>query len=257
MHELLGSPLPGFPRDVVTSQLAETFDCNASWVWMDADGRAGFEVHRPIPGWPTPDEVAWYSTEGMARHPLIRWYAATGDPRPLTVGRVPDGVRVPGHDHELREHLGAVGLEQQLSIHYRLGSRAFRTFVLAQGGDDFTDEQVALATRIQPLLSLLARHSAAAGRAGGDVHAALTVRERAVLRLLIDGLTAQSIADRLGVSPRTVHRHLGNLYRKLDVKDRLQAALLAHRLGLCAGPAEDDGPRPGVGVRFRASWDDL
>lgn len=63
---------------------------------------------------------------------------------------------------------------------------------------------------------------------------ALTPREREVLRLLGDGLTADAIGRRLGVSPRTVHKHQQNLYRKLGTTDRLAAVLHGQRLGLTA-----------------------
>ena len=60
----------------------------------------------------------------------------------------------------------------------------------------------------------------------------LTVRERQVLVMLSDGLLARSIAQRLDVSERTVHKHLGNVYRKLDVHDRLLAVRRGEALGL-------------------------
>ncbi|GAA1937501.1 response regulator transcription factor [Nocardioides marmoribigeumensis] len=64
----------------------------------------------------------------------------------------------------------------------------------------------------------------------------LTGRERATLALPADGLTAVAIARRLAVSPRTVNKHLEHLYRKLGVRDRLQAVLVARDAGLvCAG----------------------
>lgn len=60
----------------------------------------------------------------------------------------------------------------------------------------------------------------------------LTARETAVLKLLAQGETAEGIGRRLGISHRTVEAHLTHLYRKLDVRDRLQAVLVAHELGL-------------------------
>lgn len=60
----------------------------------------------------------------------------------------------------------------------------------------------------------------------------MTDRELQVLTLLADGLLATSIASRLRLSPRTVHKHLGNIYRKLGVHDRLVAVSLARLHGL-------------------------
>ena len=60
----------------------------------------------------------------------------------------------------------------------------------------------------------------------------MTDRELQVLGLLAEGLLATSIASRLRLSPRTVHKHLGNIYRKLGVHDRLVAVSLARLQGL-------------------------
>ncbi|MFJ9323925.1 response regulator transcription factor [Streptomyces globisporus] len=49
------------------------------------------------------------------------------------------------------------------------------------------------------------------------------------------------IGGRLGISPRTVHKHLNALYRKLGAADRLSAVLRAQDPGLLTGSA--DGQR--------------
>ncbi|WP_436498679.1 LuxR C-terminal-related transcriptional regulator [Actinokineospora sp. HUAS TT18] len=59
-----------------------------------------------------------------------------------------------------------------------------------------------------------------------------TRRERVVLKLLADGLTAAAIARRLEISPRTVHHHLESLYRKLGTNDRLTTVRRAESIGL-------------------------
>jgi LuxR family transcriptional regulator, maltose regulon positive regulatory protein len=73
--------------------------------------------------------------------------------------------------------------------------------------------------------------------AGGDrgTHGQLTPREREVLSLLADGLTNRQIAERLVVSEHTVHRHVTNLLRKLDLPSRTAAAAHAVRSGLLDG----------------------
>jgi DNA-binding NarL/FixJ family response regulator len=62
--------------------------------------------------------------------------------------------------------------------------------------------------------------------------AELTSRELAVLHLLVEGCTALAMAHRLGISVRTVQKHLEHVYRKLGVGDRLGAVLTAQRVGL-------------------------
>ena len=60
----------------------------------------------------------------------------------------------------------------------------------------------------------------------------LTRREEEVLALLAQGLSNKAIASRLGLSPDTVKDHLENVYRKLEVRDRVSALRRATELGL-------------------------
>ncbi|MGE5506405.1 MAG: response regulator [Actinomycetota bacterium] len=71
------------------------------------------------------------------------------------------------------------------------------------------------------------RHSVVVGESGGgEVIGRLTPRERDILRLLREGLPNKVIATRLDVSEVTVKSHLGNVFRKLGVQNRLQAMRL-------------------------------
>ena len=58
----------------------------------------------------------------------------------------------------------------------------------------------------------------------------LTRRELEVLRLLSQGLTNAEIATRLFITPSTAKVHVRNIFAKLGVRTRLQAALRAHEL---------------------------
>jgi pimeloyl-ACP methyl ester carboxylesterase len=60
----------------------------------------------------------------------------------------------------------------------------------------------------------------------------LSARERDVLRLVAEGLSDADIAERLVVSPHTVHRHMANILRKLRLHSRAAAAAHAARAGL-------------------------
>ena len=50
--------------------------------------------------------------------------------------------------------------------------------------------------------------------------------------MLLDGLPNKLIAQRLGISEKTVKTHLTNIFRAIDVTDRVQAVLWAERHGL-------------------------
>jgi ATP/maltotriose-dependent transcriptional regulator MalT len=60
----------------------------------------------------------------------------------------------------------------------------------------------------------------------------LTDRERSVLRHLADGRSNREIADALFIGEATVKSHLGRIYEKLGVANRVQAVAKVHELGL-------------------------
>lgn len=60
----------------------------------------------------------------------------------------------------------------------------------------------------------------------------LSLREREVLTLMAAGLTNREIADELSISPQTVKKHADNIYGKLGVRGRTEAAARARALDL-------------------------
>jgi len=84
---------------------------------------------------------------------------------------------------------------------------------------------------------LVARCIGPAGQSGQTTisqaipYEVLSAREHEVLRLIVDGLSNQEIAERLVVSLDTVKTHVRHIFEKLAVNDRTQAALKAVRAG--------------------------
>lgn len=60
----------------------------------------------------------------------------------------------------------------------------------------------------------------------------LTAREKQILRLVCDGLTNAEIALRLGIAPETVKSEMKRIFKKIEVKNRTQAAVMFTREGL-------------------------
>lgn len=96
---------------------------------------------------------------------------------------------------------------------------------VARGERVFTPEQEAGAVSE---LGRFARRSREASGLRGN----LTPRELEILAYVSYGLTVKQVATRLGLSPRTVETHIGKLYKKLGVSNRVQAVSRAASLGL-------------------------
>ena len=148
----------------------------------------------------------------------------------------------------LREHFpghAILGLGSNADPH--VVSRA-----LFVGADGFLDKNTELEAFIDGIRGAGAEETVIAGPAAASVGQIaegierrrsvglrLTKREREVLAVAAEGLTAREIAERLGVRERTVTTHLARIYGKLGVGNRLAALRLAARSGLVSiGPAE-------------------
>ncbi|MEV4664482.1 response regulator transcription factor [Micromonospora echinofusca] len=91
----------------------------------------------------------------------------------------------------------------------------------------------AVTRRLITAFAATAPTSSAATRGAVD---ALTPRERDVLACLGLGLSNQQVADRLALAESTTKTHVSRILAKLDLRSRVQAAILAQELGLPAPP---------------------
>jgi DNA-binding CsgD family transcriptional regulator len=169
-------------------------------------------------------------------HPIVRYHGR--NPRARTV-RIADLVaerdwrRSPLYD----EYYRAVGIDHVMVLPVHVEGKELVSFVFNRHDRDFSDRDRACAEAIRPLLGDLYRVTRAldGARAAWGVPAApvrapaqpLTARELEVLQWLGSGKTDKDIAAILGISPRTVHKHLQRIYQKLGVETRTAAVMRA------------------------------
>lgn len=237
---LLAESLVELPHELVFDQLAATFGVEGlAYNWSDADRGRGL-ITQPVGVLEPLAHLidTWELEELVQRHPLACWYLTSGDIRPTTSARVPTSLVSAQRREPVMSGLRQIGLEQQLSICFRLGPQGYDTYVLGRHGSDFSDDDLMVATLVQRLLIGLDRHVAVVDdlrrrRSCPPVSdLGLTRQERVILARLVAGDSTRLIAHRLQCSPRTVHKHLEHAYRKLGVRDRLNAVRVARDRGL-------------------------
>jgi DNA-binding CsgD family transcriptional regulator len=241
--DLLRNPLREMPHDQIFDQLRASFAVAAvSVTWYDGRTVSG-DLMDP------PDALAslaaemreWHLGEWRDCHALTTWYEVTGDPRPTTWDRVPTTIVSAPKRQQIERRLRPLDLNHQLAVNVSHSGRAYQTYVLGRGRLDFSDADLVVAEQIQPVLIGLDRQvrvlREASDRSVGSGELDLTGRELAVLVLIAAGYPTRIAARRLHCSPRTVEKHLERIYRKLGVRDRLNAVLRARRLGILEGPS--------------------
>lgn len=176
-------------------------------------------------------------TEHAHENPLLRSYMRTQDGRAMRFSDVVSQAEL--HSTALyREVYEPMGVEHQLAFTLPGGRQRVLAIALSRGRRDYSDEERDFVDRARPFLiqaylnaiafnSLSERARLSAGAApplDSLLAAGLTRREAESLRLVALGRSNQHVAATLGISHRTVGKHLERGFRKLGVGDRSSAA---------------------------------
>ena len=239
LGELLGADLVTYHRFDLLARTEESVVCPEE---------ALHEARR----WPD------YRTH-LGQDPLLAHYATTGD---AGARRLSDVAEVREfHRSEVYQHYYRVAeLRHQLALPVHGLPGQLTGFTLCRAsGRDFSDRECETLSLLGPHLARLHRQCLGAAGSGTRTAAAvepelpqqrparagtsltrqdrpapLTQREREVLALSRGGQTSGRLARELGISHRTVDKHLENAYRKLGVTHRVaafQADEAHHRAG--------------------------
>lgn len=168
---------------------------------LSADDRAAFDRH-------------------FKAHPLVRFHGYEG-------GRITQRISdcLPFAQFRrgalFNEYYRRIGVHHAIALPVLVQDGLLVSFVLNRSRRDFSDRERTVLDLLRPYLARLYRRAAALER--------LTARESEVLNWIACGKTDRQIAAILGISARTVQKHLQNLYPKLGVESRTAAAMRVRR----------------------------
>jgi DNA-binding CsgD family transcriptional regulator len=166
----------------------------------------------------------------FAGHPLVRFHAdhPSGGSR-----RISDSLPAAQFRESALydEYYRGIGIDHAIAVPLFVDRGLLVSFVLNRKARDFSDRDCALLDLVREPLAALYRNLLTRNKDRGFAALPVTPREREVLSWLAAGKTDRDIGEILGMSPRTVQKHLQHIYEKLGVETRTAAVVRAMELG--------------------------
>ena len=158
-------------------------------------------------------------------HPLVRYHASHAGGG---AWRISDSLPMTAFKRQelYADYYRRIGIDHVVAVPIVSNPRLVMSFVLNRSGRDFADSECRLLNRLQPALANLYRVASMMARLPRQRDMALTPREDEILRWVGAGKSDAQIAAILGLSTRTVQKHLENSYVKLGVENRTAAAMI-------------------------------
>jgi DNA-binding CsgD family transcriptional regulator len=169
-------------------------------------------------------------------HPLVRAHGRN----PHAVTRRINDVLPPADFQRtplFNEYYKPIRIDHAMAVPIHVDRKLLVSFVFNRSRRAFSDRDRTCLELLRPHLGNFYRltraldatrqgtPAAAAPQAANGLDFALTVREEEVLQWLASGKTDRDIGEILGISPRTVHKHLQRIYEKLGVETRTAAVM--------------------------------
>ena len=239
---ILDTPEAGLPVSLIAGELTA---CLSSTIGFHFDLRSGVAK---ISGITREDDLSAFQTmmSVCGTHPLFHHYQHHGGIDVLDA-RTLLGDNAWRHSGIYAVSRTLLDVTQHITIPIPGAPDALLGFSLGRDGTGYTEAELDLARRVQALLTSADRHLRTYHQWHESIDSPyvtavledqrLTPRELTILALLAQARTATAIAAHLGISYRTVNKHLQNLYRKLGTSDRLSTIQRAHALGLLTATA--------------------
>jgi DNA-binding CsgD family transcriptional regulator len=186
-------------------------------------------------------EARWFELFADLAHenPLYQRWLETKDARAYRFSDVttPAALRATALYREVYEPLG---VEHQIAFTLQGANDTTVAIALSRGDRDYTDAERDLLNRARPFLVQIYRNAldyaqllsqTPQGVVKVLIEHGLTAREAQIAALVVRGLSYDAVADQLGLSGRTIEKHIERSFRKLGVHTRSEAAARIWELG--------------------------
>lgn len=225
LHDLRNAMLPAL-RTVVPSDYAALNEIGGGIVFARSEPELDDEYHAIF-------------AQFFEQNPLYQRLQRTRDGRAYRFSDVVTPAEL--HRTELYRRLyRPIGVEHQIAFTLPYEGERVLAVALSRTHEDFSDSERDLLNRARPYLiqayrnavAYTERHRGPSTELEGALtrHAGLTDRQAEVLRLVALGSSNQAVADELGLSARTVQKHLELAFKALGVKTRSEASAAAWEL---------------------------
>lgn len=214
---------------------------------FEPDGWSGIHAIAPYEAWDALPLHGAPTAELRRLHPSVEHVVAHEVTRPFALTDLVSERQ--WRDAELVSLMRPVwGKTLKLQITVPASRAVVTGWAATRDGTDYSRSDLEVADAVQPVLQAVARQYLAARALPAVQDAAgLTERELIVLRCVAQGHTAGRAGRVLGISGRTVSKHLERVYSKLGCSDRVTALNVARGRGLlgsgASGAAETDRQR--------------
>jgi DNA-binding CsgD family transcriptional regulator len=213
-EELVRTVVERLPR-LVPSELTTLSICD-----LDAGTRR-------VIGWPR-DAISAGDQATFNRlihtHPLVRYHSTHERGGAQRISDCSDAAAF--RDGPLfADYYRRIGIDHVVAVPVVATRALVLSYVLNRAGRDFDERECRLLDAMRPGLANLYRFTSWSTPAAGDATGRLTAREQEVLQCVSSGQSDKRVAAALGMSVRTVQKHLENIYLKLGVSNRTAAVV--------------------------------
>lgn len=160
--------------------------------------------------------------------PIHRWHGDGNHDEIVTLSTITEPAEYRDGDH-YKAVFGGSGVADILSIPVGAGETVARVLV-CRDGEGFSDDEIDAARILQPVVTGCLRQTQVMEQLRSDPlseeamrERGLTAREAQIFSRLASGATSQAVGQELGISVRTVEKHVQNIYARIGARNRSEA----------------------------------